>query len=371
MLVTVAGALVIGMLLVLALAGGGGERTPTPVSTSAIVVVVSQTPGATAATTPTGSPSTPVEPGSTSTPTASPSPAPTIVVETATGTELTADTTLGEASVEYPLYMNPGASDFVNLSVYVPPMLASVKPMSVERVQIPEDAPAVQGEVNRYRATIMLARTMRAELHALGFEVEELYPRQQAVDIEQINQPTIWAWNIKAPETAASHNLVLQVYLGNDPQPSWVRSFTVDVSGTPEPPAVPPLVLGIVIAVLVLGNGLLGLVLFRLLRRKRRSVFQRRHGYDLASLRELLRTAFGPRELYRLCQDTPQLRPILDDLDADPSLNEIVDAIIAYCERYALFETLLTEVQARNAAQYTRFESRLRRVEPKTQRGST
>ena len=64
-----------------------------------------------------------------------------------------------------------------------------------------------------YKANIMLARTMRAELHALGFEVEDLYPTTQAVDIDQVNQPTIWAWNIKAPDTVASHNLVLQIYL--------------------------------------------------------------------------------------------------------------------------------------------------------------
>jgi hypothetical protein len=243
--------------------------------------------------------------------------------------------------------------------------------MSVERVEIPEDAPAVQGEVNRYQATIKLARTMRAELHALGFEVEELYPSRQAVDIDQINQPTIWAWNIKAPGTVASHNLVLQIYLGDDPQPSWVRSFKVDVSGTPEPPAVSPLLLGIVIAVLVLGNGLLGLALFRLLRKRPPGVLRPRHSYDLAVLRELLLTAFGPSELRRLCQDDPRLRPILDDLDADPSLNEVVDATIVYCERHALFETLLTNVQTGNAAQYARFESRLRQTGQKIERGST
>jgi hypothetical protein len=305
-------------------------------------------------------------PDSTLTPTASPSPTPAIVVETTTGTELAADTTLGEASVEYPLYMNPGSSDFVNLAVYVPPMLASIKPMSVERVEIPENIPAVQGELNRYQATIMLARTMRAELHALGFEVEELYPTSQAVDIDQVNQPTIWAWNIKAPDTAAPHNLVLQLYLGDNPQPSWVRSFRVEVSGAPEPSAVSPLVLGIVIAVLVLANGLLGLALFRLFRKRSRGGLLRRHNYDLSALRALLLTAFGPGELRRLCQDDPQLRPILDDLDADPSLNEIVDAIIVYCERHALFETLLTNVQQRNPAQYTRFEAQLRRTEQNT-----
>jgi len=77
-------------------------------------------------------------------------------------------------------------------------------------------------------------------------------------------------------------------------------------------------------------------------------------------LRELLLASFGPQELRRLCQSHSDLRPVLDDLDADPSLNEVVDAVVDHLERYDLYDVLLALVREHNPRQYARFEPRLR-----------
>jgi len=51
---------------------------------------------------------------------------------------------------------------------------------------------------------------------------------------------------------------------------------------------------------------------------------------------------------------------VLNDLDANPSLNEVVDAVVNHVERYDLFEVLLEVVRQHNPRQYSRFEPRLR-----------
>lgn len=337
-------------------------RTPPP-SPSVLVplVTATRTPPSTAAArqTPTERPG----PGPTGTAAgaATPTPTPTVQVETNEGTEITDVSTLGEVNIEYPIRMTAGSSDVVVLSVYVPAMLASLVPIEVERVEIPPDAPAVAGELNRYRATILVAGTMRIELHSLGFAVEDLYPATQAIDIDEVNVATVWAWNVQAPERPGTYVLVVSAYRigeGNEARPSWIRSLSVDVVGPPEPRGVPGL--GWIVGAVVLGNVLVAVALVLALRRRRALLPVRRPPYDLAVLRELLLASFGPQELRRLCQSHSDLRPVLDDLDADPSLNEVVDAVVDHVERYDLYDVLLALVREHNPRQYARFEPRLR-----------
>lgn len=336
-------------------------RTPPPTA-SVIVppVTATRTPVDTVAVrqTPTERPG----PGPTGTAAgaATPTPTPTVQVETGEGAEITDISTLGEVNIEYPIRMAAGSSDVVVLSVYVPAMLASLVPIEVERVEIPADAPAVAGELNRYRATILVAGTMRIELQSLGFAVEDLYPATQAVDIDEVNKATVWAWTVQAPERPGTYVLVVRAYRigeGDEARPSWIRSLSVDVVSPPEPRGVRGL--GWIVAAVVLGNVLVAAALVLILRRRRGLLPTRRPPYDLAVLRELLLASFGPQELRRLCQSHPDLRPVLDDLDADPSLNEVVDAVVDHVERHDLYAVLLALVREHNPRQYARFESRL------------
>lgn len=340
----------------------GATRTRTPPPTVSVIV-----PPVTATRTPVGTVAvrqTPTErpgPGPTGTAAGAATPTPTVQVETSEGAEITDISTLGEVTIEYPIRMTAGSSDVVVLSVYVPAMLASLVPIEVERVEIPADAPAVAGELNRYRATILVAGTMRIELQSLGFAVEDIYPATQAVDIDEVNKATVWAWNVQAPERPGTYVLVVRAYRvgeGDEERPSWIRSLSVDVVSPPEPRGVRGL--GWIVAAVVLGNVLVAVALVLILRRRRGLLPARRPPYDLAVLRELLLASFGPQDLRRLCQSHPDLRPVLDDLDADPSLNEVVDAVVDHVERHDLYEVLLALVREHNPRQYARFEPRLR-----------
>ena len=157
-----------------------------------------------------------------------PSPTPTAFFETTRATTSDSET-LGELDVEYPMRVSPGSSDTVILSIYVPASLASLKPMSVERVQLPDDVPAIIGDLNSYRTTILVAETMRAELSSPGFEVESLHPAQQQVNIHEVNQPTSWAWTIRAPSSLGRQVFTLRIYLNQEISPAWVGSFHVEV----------------------------------------------------------------------------------------------------------------------------------------------
>lgn len=326
--------------------------TRTPVDTIAVGRTPTERPGpgetGTAVLTPGATPGTPT-------------PLPTVQVETSEGTEITDISTLGEVNIEYPIRMTSGSSDVVVLSVYVPAMLASLVPLEVERVEIPPDAPAVAGELNRYRATILVAGTMRIELQSLGFAIEDLYPATQNIDLDEVNKATVWAWTVQAPERTGTYVLVVRAYRigeGDEARPSWIRSLAVDVVSPPEEPGVPGL--GWIVGAVVLGNVLVAVALVLVLRWRRGQLPVRRPPYDLAVLRELLLASFGPDELRRLCQSHPELRPVLDDLDVNPSLNEVVDAVMDHVERHDLYDTLLALVREHNPRQYARFEPRLR-----------
>jgi hypothetical protein len=171
-----------------------------------------------------------------------PTPTPTPFFETTDNPNISQTDVLGELNVEYPMRMIPESSDTVILSIYIPPALASLKPVSVERIQIPDDIPAVIGELNFYRTTILVAETMRAELSSPSFEIERLHPSQQYVKIQEVSQPTSWAWTIRAPNALGKQVFTLKIYLKQDINPAWVGSFYVEVvepSPTPKPTETP------------------------------------------------------------------------------------------------------------------------------------
>jgi hypothetical protein len=177
------------------------------------------------------------EPAPTEEPTATPTPLPTPTpfptprpLEATTDTVISNMQRLGELDVEYPLRMSPGSSDSVLVFIYIPDQLVSLVPMEIERIDIPPDAPPIIGELNSYLATILLAKTMRVELSSPTFQIENVYPATQPVDIDSFSEPTSWAWTIVAPDTVGSHVLTLRVYLGKADRPSWVGSIEIEVS---------------------------------------------------------------------------------------------------------------------------------------------
>ncbi|MBN1135913.1 MAG: hypothetical protein JXM73_04975 [Anaerolineae bacterium] len=336
----------------------GDRATAAPSPTTGILSPSTATPSdrATAAPPPTATASGPLGPGT------------TVVLETNEGVAPTSRTALGELSIEYPLRMNAGTSNFVVLQVYIPAMLASLSPLEVERVEIPEDAPAVAGTLNTYQATIMVGEMMRIELHSLTFDVEELYPAAQRVDLDEVNKATIWSWEIKAPGSAGAHVVTVRAYVGDEARPVWVRSLEIEVVGAaPTPGSGGPTggagrsasPLGWAILILLSLCGLAGLGLVVALRRRPPAPMRLQPDLapELAGVRQFLLDAFGAEELRRLCQDDPQLRPILYDLDQEPSPNEVVDAALNYCQRHGLIDHLLALVRQQRPAQYAQFAS--------------
>lgn len=75
-------------------------------------------------------PYAPLTPRPGNTPTETPHP----VLETTEGTTLSDNARIGQLDVEYPILMSPGSSDTVIASIYIPPLLASLALVSIERV---------------------------------------------------------------------------------------------------------------------------------------------------------------------------------------------------------------------------------------------
>ena len=82
--------------------------------------------------------------------------------------------------------------------------------------------------------------------------------------------------------------------------------------------------------------------------------------YNIPAVHELLTSAFTHQDLLRFCREHPFLRPVLKDFGADPSLNEMADELIRYCDKNSLWNELLSAVQEANPRQYDNFKSALR-----------
>ena len=208
------------------------EPTEAPAATLTAPAIQPTGPALTALPTQTAPPTSPTPPG---TATAGPE----LQVEVAAEPEDEAAESVGELELEYPARMSPGTSDIVRLSIQIPEALASLSPMSVERVAPPESASGPIGEVASDRATILLGPEMRVELSSPTFGVTVESPAVQAVALDLIAEPSWWVWSLVAPERPGSHILTLKLYLGAEAtQPSWLRAYTVEVLA-PSPTAAP------------------------------------------------------------------------------------------------------------------------------------
>jgi hypothetical protein len=82
----------------------------------------------------------------------------------------------------------------------------------------------------------------------------------------------------------------------------------------------------------------------------------------IRAIRDLLLAAFTPKKLYQFCHDRSDFRPLLTGVGAGLVLDEMVAAVISYCEKNLLWDELLAEVAKENPRQYTRFEPQLRQT---------
>lgn len=185
------------------------------------------------------------------TPTPLPTPTPTPSFEITQDTAISRTDRLGEISIEYPLRMSPGSSDSVRVSIYIPVRLASLIPLGIERIEIPPDAPKVIGELNSHQAVIIVTETMRVDLSSPTFKVENLYPLKQKLNLDSVNEATLWAWTIVAPITIGTHVLTLRVLSGDSDTPNWVGNIKVEVAELEQPSPILPWV--IVLLMVIIG----------------------------------------------------------------------------------------------------------------------
>jgi formylglycine-generating enzyme required for sulfatase activity len=77
--------------------------------------------------------------------------------------------------------------------------------------------------------------------------------------------------------------------------------------------------------------------------------------YNVFAIRNLIRDAFTPDELRLFCQDRPILRPCLDYVSVYGSHEDMVEALISYCQSRELFSELLAEIREYNPKQFARY----------------
>jgi hypothetical protein len=91
-----------------------------------------------------------------------------------------------------------------------------------------------------------------------------------------------------------------------------------------------------------------------------------REEYPLAAIDKLMIDAFAVDDLRRFCLYRPSLKPILQRIARDASVQELATAVIEFCEQQILLSHLLEEMRAHNFEQYKRYYGRIYGVEAET-----
>lgn len=78
--------------------------------------------------------------------------------------------------------------------------------------------------------------------------------------------------------------------------------------------------------------------------------------YDVGAMHSLLLNAFMAGELPRFCRGHALFRPVLAYVSPNPSVSDIADALIEYCQTRMLFPELLSEIRRINPRQYERYQ---------------
>jgi hypothetical protein len=74
--------------------------------------------------------------------------------------------------------------------------------------------------------------------------------------------------------------------------------------------------------------------------------------YNLTNIRALLTQGFGPEDLRRLIYDTPDFRPVYNELAQNTGKAEIISKLMEYAEQNLKMDQLLALLQAHNPVRY-------------------
>jgi hypothetical protein len=78
--------------------------------------------------------------------------------------------------------------------------------------------------------------------------------------------------------------------------------------------------------------------------------------YNLKRIRALLTDGFTDEELRHFCFDTPEFRPVYDQLSQQTGKSQLVQALLEYTEHKDLFDTLLEQIKESNPHKYARYK---------------
>jgi hypothetical protein len=76
---------------------------------------------------------------------------------------------------------------------------------------------------------------------------------------------------------------------------------------------------------------------------------------NVAAVCDLIRAAFTVKDLVRFCRDRPVFSPLQSRFGPNPSLEDVIDSLVEYCEKRLLFPELLSEIRMANPRQYERY----------------
>jgi len=97
-----------------------------------------------------------------------------------------------------------------------------------------------------------------------------------------------------------------------------------------------------------------------MLRAVRRALEAKSVEYNLVAIRRLVQDAFTAQELRWFCRDRKELRPFLDRVEPNASLQEMAYELVGYCERQVLIEELLLGIKEENLNRWEQYRSKVR-----------
>jgi hypothetical protein len=115
-------------------------------------------------------------------------------------------------TVNHPLLLSPGASRNFFASLRIPQQLASIVPVEIEIITLPDDVPIEAGAREEDIVQVHLIEKMGMVLIAPAFGPVTADPFTQTVTLDEINAPTFWSWTLIAPEALGPHEIELRVY---------------------------------------------------------------------------------------------------------------------------------------------------------------
>lgn len=146
----------------------------------------------------------------------------------------------GDLEIIYPSQMRTKSSDRIDVFISLSDTVVSLdsvsvdrNPPSINRIPFSGNNPATIGNLKTYTSNIIISESMVATLSSPTFQLEAIYPAQQKISTD--GTPTIWAWNVTAPNEVSTGILTLSLFKPNGNvsleqlSPIWVGSISIEV----------------------------------------------------------------------------------------------------------------------------------------------